>query len=220
MKPLSLFLVSVYGASTALGGNPFGIKYDTKTVEVGDQTYQYITSEPSPEITYKGTIFLLHGFPDLAYGWHNQLPFLNSLGYRVVAPNLLGYAGTSSPQEIEPYYVKNMAADVAELIRLTGPANEEVILGGHDWGAILLWQTVVRYPNLFKAVFALAVPPNPPAKEYVDLADTIKAGKLLNFGYQLQLREPKFDKVFQGTEGIRKFLRGVSDIGFTCYIPD
>jgi pimeloyl-ACP methyl ester carboxylesterase len=46
---------------------------------------------------------LLHGFPQHAVSWHNQVPFLAGLGYRVWAVNQRGYGGTSRPQRREDY---------------------------------------------------------------------------------------------------------------------
>lgn len=39
-------------------------------------------------------IILLHGFPDLWYGWRYQIPYLVSKGYRVITPDLRGYGQT------------------------------------------------------------------------------------------------------------------------------
>jgi soluble epoxide hydrolase/lipid-phosphate phosphatase len=36
----------------------------------------------------------IHGFPDLAMGWRYQIPFLIEEGFRVVAPDTLGYGRT------------------------------------------------------------------------------------------------------------------------------
>ena len=42
----------------------------------------------------RGTVFLVHGFQDLWYGWRHQIPALLMLGLRVVAIDCLGYGGT------------------------------------------------------------------------------------------------------------------------------
>lgn len=70
-------------------------------------------------------VFLIHGFPDLSFGWHNQISFLSSLGYRVFAPDILGYARTSTPEDLELYYEKNMAADLASLIKTVVNSTDE-----------------------------------------------------------------------------------------------
>ncbi len=46
---------------------------------------------------------LLHGFPQHAVSWHNQVPFLAGLGYRVWAVNQRGYGRTSRPKRREDY---------------------------------------------------------------------------------------------------------------------
>lgn len=38
----------------------------------------------------------VHGWPDLAFGWRYQIPALIELGFRVVAPDMMGYGGTVS----------------------------------------------------------------------------------------------------------------------------
>lgn len=47
-----------------------------------------------PAEKYKGTVFLVHGFQDLWYGWRHQIPLILNLGLRVVAIDCMGYGGT------------------------------------------------------------------------------------------------------------------------------
>ncbi|KAF3902414.1 hypothetical protein ABW20_dc0100252 [Dactylellina cionopaga] len=170
---------------------------------IGTNTYHYLVSEPSSSPV--GTIFLLHGFPDLAYGWRYQVPYLTSLGYLVVVPDMLGYGHTNAPLDIRQFALKKMSADLAILITRVAPG-QKVILGGHDWGAGLVWRAAMYYPALFKGIFGVCVPYFPPATQYVDLADQIAAGQLPTFGYQLQLRDPKIDRMLQGPGKIRQML--------------
>ena len=44
------------------------------------------------------TFVLLHGFAELAYSWHNQIPALVEAGYRVIVPDLRGYGLTERPR--------------------------------------------------------------------------------------------------------------------------
>ncbi|HEY2685623.1 MAG TPA: alpha/beta hydrolase [Steroidobacteraceae bacterium] len=80
---------------------------------------------------------LLHGFPECAYSWRHQLPLLAQLGYRVWAPDLRGYGGTSRPQGVAAYALPELEADVQALIEASGAS--EVLLIGHDWGAAIAW---------------------------------------------------------------------------------
>ncbi|KAI9900032.1 hypothetical protein N3K66_004294 [Trichothecium roseum] len=185
--------------------NPLGFKHADEYARIGEHTYHYLRTEPEAE--YKGTIFLVHGFPDMPHGWHNQIPHLAALGWRVFAPSALGYPRTSSPDGEEPFALSAMASDLAGLIRHVTPAGEQIVLAGHDWGCALVWRTVVLYPELMRGVIGMAVPHGPPAEEYVDLADQIEHGQMLNWGYQLQLRDPATEDLLRGPDNIRQFLR-------------
>ena len=58
----------------------------------------------------------LHGFPESAFSWRYQLPFLAQLGYRAWAPNLRGYGRSSRPDRVEDYRINHLVADVEALI--------------------------------------------------------------------------------------------------------
>ena len=57
--------------------------------------------------TYQGgsgpAVVLCHGFPDLALGWHNQLGVVAEAGFRVIAPDMRGYGGSSCPGAVSAY---------------------------------------------------------------------------------------------------------------------
>ena len=84
---------------------------------------------------------LLHGFPQHAVSWHNQVPFLAGLGYRVWAVNQRGYGGTSRLPQREDYSLE-LTGDVAGLIDASGA--ESATLIAHDWGAFVAWAFAIR----------------------------------------------------------------------------
>ena len=79
----------------------------------------------------------LHGFPEVSFSWRHQMPLLARLGYRVWAPDLRGYGGTSRPLGVKAYALENLEEDVAALIEASGA--KQVVLVGHDWGALIAW---------------------------------------------------------------------------------
>ena len=79
----------------------------------------------------------LHGFPESSFSWRHQMPLLAELGYRVWAPDLRGYGDSSRPSGVGAYAMENLEADVAALIQAA--AAKEVVLIGHDWGALIAW---------------------------------------------------------------------------------
>ncbi len=84
----------------------------------------------------------LHGFPELNHSWRYQMPVLAQAGWRVWAPNLRGYGGTTRPPSIRDYAVDHLTQDVAALIDASGA--REVMLIAHDWGAIIAWNFAIR----------------------------------------------------------------------------
>ena len=116
-----------------------GIHFEVATMGVGDKL-----------------ALCLHGFPEHAYSWRNQMPLLANLGYRVWAPNLRGYGGTDSPQEISAYRTSTLVADVAALIKSSGA--KETLLIAHDWGGALAWILAMRQPELINRLVIMNLP--------------------------------------------------------------
>ena len=101
-------------------------------------------------------VVLLHGFPELAYSWRHQVPFLAEHGYRVITPDQRGYGGSSRPEAIEAYDLDSLAGDVASLIDALG--EEQAVVIGHDWGSPVAWHTALVHPDRVRAVGSLSVP--------------------------------------------------------------
>lgn len=57
-----------------------------------DTVSDYLEALPKGES--KGTIVLVHGFPDMSLAWRYQIPFLVGLGYRTLAIDCMGYGKT------------------------------------------------------------------------------------------------------------------------------
>ncbi len=98
----------------------------------------------------------LHGFPELHYSWRHQMPVLAQLGYRVWAPNMRGYGGTSRPKHKKDYRLDNLTADVAALIDASGA--KEVTLLAHDWGALVAWQFAIQHVRPLTRLAIMNVP--------------------------------------------------------------
>lgn len=178
------------------------VQYLTK--QIRGKTYSYILGEPQgPKID---TVVLAHGWPDLAFGWRHQIPYLMSLGFQVVAPNMVGYAGTDCPEDLQAFSYKSVSDDLAELAREFVGEEGQIVLGGHDWGGAIVWRLAYYYPKLIKAVFSVCTPPFPLSTSVVRLEDLIAKGILLNFKYQLQLAGPDVEARIQGKDMLRKFL--------------
>ena len=112
-------------------------------------------------------VILLHGFPDIAYTWRNQLPALAAAGYRAIAPDLRGYGRTDSPDGVAEYTIQKLVNDIRGLLQALDL--ESATFVGHDWGALLLWQLSLLAPEIIDSQVVMNVPFYPrPATDPVD----------------------------------------------------
>ncbi|KAF8885263.1 alpha/beta-hydrolase [Gymnopilus junonius] len=106
--------------------------------------YSYYHNVPS---TGKPTILFLHGFPSTHSDWASQISFFSGKGYGVIAPDLLGYGGTSAPDDVSHYRMLNMAEDIIDIFGDLGV--DKVIGVAHDWGSILLSRLLNTHSDRF-----------------------------------------------------------------------
>lgn len=98
----------------------------------------------------------LHGFPEHAIAWEPQVATLVELGYRVWAPNQCGYGRTTRPTDVRAYAIAHLVDDVAALIDASGAG--DVVLVGHDWGAIVAWFFAMHMPRPIAKLVIMNVP--------------------------------------------------------------
>jgi pimeloyl-ACP methyl ester carboxylesterase len=107
-------------------------------------------------------VVLAHGFPELAYSWRHQIPALVQAGYHVLAPDQRGYGGSSRPEAIDAYNIRELTTDIVGLLDDIGA--EQAVWVGHDWGAPVAWTAPLLHPDRVAAVVGLSVPPTPRSK--------------------------------------------------------
>jgi pimeloyl-ACP methyl ester carboxylesterase len=112
-------------------------------------------------------VLFCHGFPETSHAWRHQILALAQAGFHAVAPDMRGYGGTESPDEIGAYTVFDLVADMVALVDALG--EEKAVIVGNDWGATVAWQAALMRPDRFRGVVAMSVPmmgqpPLPPTK--------------------------------------------------------
>ncbi|TPX10550.1 uncharacterized protein E0L32_008436 [Thyridium curvatum] len=139
-------------------------KLNRKTLRVSRGfTYTYYTS-PARDSS-KPTLILFHGWPDTARlfaGLAND--YLVPNGYGIVAPDCLGYGGTSKPTDDESYAWQRMAADAVEILDAEGL--DRVVSAGHDWGSALAQRLYHFHPARVAGLVTLNVPYLPPTGDF------------------------------------------------------
>lgn len=189
-----------------------------RTASIRDKTYHYIIADPPAGQAAKGTIVLIHGFPDLGFGWRNQVPVLaEELKLRVIVPDLLGYGQTDAPENPALYAYKSICADLVALVDhvgIVGNAGEadeskRFFVGGHDWGGAVAWRMALWHADRLRGVFSVCTPFFAPSKgPFLPLADMAKL--LPNFGYQQQFASEKvYTFVDAEPARVRQFLQAM-----------
>ncbi|WP_224038891.1 alpha/beta fold hydrolase [Paraburkholderia unamae] len=111
---------------------------------------------------------LLHGFPDLAYGWRHLMPLLADAGYHVVAPDQRGFGRTTGwvngyDAPLEPFSLLNMTRDAIGLVSALGYHRTSMLVG-HDLGSPVAAYCAIARPDVFPSVVLMSAPfPGPPA---------------------------------------------------------
>ena len=100
-------------------------------------------------------VILLHGFPDSAYIWREQIKALSGKGYQVIAPDLRGTGDSEAPPERKKYGIDIICSDIVALMDYLGIEKAQVI--GHDWGAVTGWVFTGKYPERVKCYVALSI---------------------------------------------------------------
>jgi len=100
-------------------------------------------------------VMLLHGFPDSAYVWREQIKALSQKGYQVIAPDLRGTGDSDAPPRRRDYGIDTVCSDVVALMDHLGIQNCPVV--GHDWGAVTGWVFTGTYPERVKCYIAMSV---------------------------------------------------------------
>ncbi|KAH7002310.1 Alpha/Beta hydrolase protein [Ilyonectria destructans] len=131
--------------------------------------YAYYASAPSNETAAfdQPALLLLHGFPETSGTWAALIPYLLTLGLRILVPDLLGYGGTSKPWDVSSFSVDAMTSDLAEI--LTFENVSRVIPIGHDWGSYLAHRYYLYYPEQVDAVVMSSFYYEPPIREPINV---------------------------------------------------
>ncbi len=126
-------------------------RIETELIAANGLTFEVLTCGSGETLA-----LCLHGFPEVALSWREQMLTLAALGYRVWAPNQRGYGRTSRPSRIEDYAIEHLMEDVAALIDASGA--RRVVLLAHDWGALVAWTFAARRIRPIERIVIVNVP--------------------------------------------------------------
>lgn len=98
------------------------------------------------------TILLLHGEPSWSYLYRKMIPILAENGFRVVAPDLIGFGKSDKPVDGASYTYQKQVDWLASVI--TSLDLQDILLFCQDWGGLTGLRLVTEMGSRFSMVVA------------------------------------------------------------------
>ncbi|MEU7791405.1 alpha/beta hydrolase [Amycolatopsis sp. NPDC049159] len=122
------------------------------TIAVGDRRHSALAAGPE-----RGELVLfLHGWPEFADAWTEQLHALGEAGYRAVAVDQRGYSAGARPDGVEHYTLDQLVGDALAFAGSQGA--ERFHLVARDWGGMIAWALATSYPERLRSLTVLSTP--------------------------------------------------------------
>lgn len=97
-------------------------------------------------------VLMLHGEPDWSYLYRKMIPVVVNAGFRVIAPDLIGFGRSDKPANLEDYsYQKHMDWMKAFIEQLD---LQNITLVCQDWGGLLGLRLAAENQERFKRIAA------------------------------------------------------------------
>lgn len=122
---------------------PFEVKFHPLKSQGQDLRMAYM--DVSPLMTNGKTILLLHGKNFNAAYWEQTINELNKKGYRVIAPDQIGFGKSTKPENYQ-YSFHQLAANTKAL--LDSLKITKVFVLGHSMGGMLATRFALMYPEM------------------------------------------------------------------------
>jgi pimeloyl-ACP methyl ester carboxylesterase len=159
-----------------------------RTVDAGDVRLALVERGEGP------LVVVLHGFPDSVWSMVPLLETLADAGFRAVAPAMRGYAPSTVPPGRRTTPV-DLARDVLAIADALG--EEELLVVGHDWGAVTAHTVATLAPHRIRRIVMAAVPHT----HTVITKPTPR--QLWRSRYMLQFQVPDVPERIVGRDGLR-----------------
>ncbi len=130
---------------------PFAVKRFEFTSQKLPLSMAYVDVAPQGEAN-DDTVVLLHGKNFCAATWEQTIRALSAAGYRVIAPDQIGFCKSSKPDHYQ-FSFQQLAANTRALLQKIGV--EHPIIMGHSTGGMLAFRFALMYPQETKALVAV-----------------------------------------------------------------
>lgn len=153
---LSLFFACLTASSVSYANNvygehlegfkyPYPLQYFNFSSQQQDLKMGYMDVQPKKPNGQ--TVVVFHGKNFCAATWEETINFLTQNGYRVIAPDQIGFCTSSKPDHYQ-YSFQQLAQNTHALLEKLGV--KQPILLGHSTGGMLATRYALMYPQQIK----------------------------------------------------------------------
>ena len=120
--------------------------FDPNYKQIGRYRVHYLDEGPPDG----ETLLLLHGEPTWSYLYRKMIPIFTSAGYRVIAPDLVGFGKSDKPAKKSDYSYLMQVDIMLQLVQELDL--RDVTFFGQDWGGLIGLRVVAAEPERFARV--------------------------------------------------------------------
>ena len=140
---LAATAAATYGPQLEGFAYPHPLHYYAFTSQGRNLQMAYMDVAPTANANGK-TAVLLHGKNFCGATWEDSIKALSAAGYRVVAPDQIGFCASSKPENYQ-YSFQQLAANTDALLKSIGVKQAAMI--GHSTGGMLATRYALMYPE-------------------------------------------------------------------------
>ena len=129
-----------------LEGFDYGYPVKTFALDSQRQPLEMAYLDIAPKKAAIGVVVLLHGKNFCAATWKETIRPLLAAGYRVIAPDQVGFCKSSKPERYQ-YSFAQLAANTHALLQQLQLGGQPVHLVGHSMGGMLAVRYALMYPQ-------------------------------------------------------------------------
>ena len=116
--------------------------------EGGSLRLHYLDEGP----TDAPVVLMLHGEPSWSFLYRKMIPIVTAAGYRVIAPDLIGFGKSDKPTQRTDYTYQRHVDWVRSLLQQLGL--KDMTLVCQDWGGLIGLRLAAEEPALFARIVA------------------------------------------------------------------
>ena len=132
-----------------LPGYPFAPQYvQVDDTEGGTLQMHYVDEGPADA----PVVLMLHGEPSWSYLYRTMIPVITAAGYRVIAPDLIGFGKSDKPSKRTDYTYQRHVDWVRSFLQQLDL--KDITLVCQDWGGLIGLRLVGEHPEKFARVVA------------------------------------------------------------------